>query len=332
MKCCPCRIHPMARPSHPCHPMAMSGCGKLERERTIANTRGAPPIGVGSVSPDVLFTPDGTILASWSGDNTLRLWDVATGASLATLTHTHLVSSMSFFGRRDDPRFRFIRRQRPAVGRLRRENISTHWKDILRRSRRCCFSPDGTTLASGSYDNTVRLWRVETGKAVALLTGHTQGVSSVLLSPDGTILASTSRDNTVKLWDVATGANLATLRHAHFAPSMSFSPDGRLLATSDNKTVELWDLSEWTLSRAQAVTIISGDNQEGATGRLISQPTDRRSTRSIRAKPLAGAQVTFYDHCRRWKPHQRIHDRECHNRSRRQGGGTPHPRSQSWTE
>ena len=252
-----------------------------------------PPIGVASVffSPEVLFTPDGTILASWSGDNTLRLWDVATGASLATLTHTHLVSSMSFSA--DGKTLA----SGSSDGNVRLWAVATgdHIHTLEGHSAAVAsvlFSPDGTTLASGSSDNTVRLWRVDTGKAVALLAGHAQGVSSVLFSPDGTILASTSRDNTVNLWDVSTGASLATFRHAHFAPSMSFSPDGRLLATSDNKTVELWDLSEWTLSRAQTVTIISGDNQEGATGAALANPLIVE-VRDQFGDPIAGAQVTF---------------------------------------
>lgn len=96
----------------------------------------------------------------------------------------------------------------------------------------------------------------------------------------------------MKLWDIATGASLATFRHAHFAPSMSFSPDGRLLATSDNKTVELWDLSAWTLPRAQTVTIISGDNQEGAPGAALADPLIVE-IRDQFGEPIAGAQVTF---------------------------------------
>src|SRR5438132_253227 len=64
------------------------------------------------------------------------------------------------------------------------------------------FSPDGALLASGSDDDTVRLWDAATGKATATLKGHADSVLGLAFSPDGRVLASASADDTVKLWDV----------------------------------------------------------------------------------------------------------------------------------
>ena len=77
------------------------------------------------------------------------------------------------------------------------------------------FSHDGKTLASGSEDDTVKLWDVATGRNIAILRGHTDYVTSVAFSPDGKTLASGSDDQTVKLWDVATHTNTATLGSAY---------------------------------------------------------------------------------------------------------------------
>ena len=96
----------------------------------------------------------------------------------------------------------------------------------------------------------------------------------------------------VRIWDVGTGAILATLPHTHFASSMSFSPDGRFLASSDDKAVELWDMSAWTLPRAQTVTIISGDNQEGDPGATLANPLVVE-LRDQYGDPVSGGQVTF---------------------------------------
>ncbi len=63
------------------------------------------------------------------------------------------------------------------------------------------FSPDGNTIASSSYDNTIKLWNLD-GKELLTLTGHSNAIWSVAFSPDGKTIASGSYDNTIKLWDL----------------------------------------------------------------------------------------------------------------------------------
>src|SRR5262249_15606654 len=62
------------------------------------------------------------------------------------------------------------------------------------------FSPDGTRLATASFDRTARLWEARTGQELLVLKGHTHAVRSVVFSPDGTRLATASFDRTARLW------------------------------------------------------------------------------------------------------------------------------------
>ncbi len=105
------------------------------------------------------------------------------------------------------------------------------------------YSPDCQTLASASWDKTVRLWDAKTGQELCVLKGHTNPVTSVSFSPDGQTLASASDDQTVRLWDAKTGQERRVLKgQTSLVHSVSYSPDGQTLASASyDKTVRLWD-------------------------------------------------------------------------------------------
>jgi len=105
--------------------------------------------------------------------------------------------------------------------------------------RSVAFSPDGSLLALGNRDSTIKLWRVSDGKLVRTLEGHTGWVLSVSFSPDGRLLASGSFDGTIKLWRVSGGTLLQTYDQETWRVlSIQFSPDGRLFGYGrDDATV-----------------------------------------------------------------------------------------------
>ncbi|WP_354636087.1 serine/threonine-protein kinase [Planktothricoides raciborskii] len=110
-------------------------------------------------------------------------------------------------------------------------------------------SPNGKTIASGSWDGTIQLWHVSIDNAripIQTLAGHTGAVWSVAISSDGKLLASGSADQTVKIWDLRTGELLKTLKgHDAGVFSVAFSPDNSLVASgSFDKTIKLWNIDQ----------------------------------------------------------------------------------------
>ncbi|PMB13162.1 serine/threonine protein kinase, partial [Fischerella thermalis CCMEE 5319] len=113
------------------------------------------------------------------------------------------------------------------------------------------FSPDGTSLASGSKDKTIKLWDLATGKATLTLKEHTDKVNSIAFVPntaknkslDTVRLVSGSSDNTIKLWDLKTGKEIRTLkRDSGYIYSVAISPDGQTVVSggSADNIIKIW--------------------------------------------------------------------------------------------
>jgi WD40 repeat protein len=212
----------------------------LETGRKIAIY---PQLGHTDAVNSVAFSPDGQLLFSGSTDNTIKVWDVASGRELRSLSSSAgqvNAIAVSYDGNLlasggDDA---IVKLWDVATGRLVQRFVG-HSKGVL-----ClAFSPDGKQVVSGSRDNALKLWDLATGQELRTLSGHTNDVYAVAFTPDGVRIASGSADHAIKIWNSKTGQEIRTLKgHSQTVHALQFSPAGNVLASgSDDKAVMLWD-------------------------------------------------------------------------------------------
>jgi WD40 repeat protein len=189
----------------------------------------------------VAYSPNGRMLASGDQDGTLRFWDAATGQPRGELPgHGSGVLSLAF-----SPDSRSLAVGYNKVVRLWDVQQRTYreFKGHLQSVNTVVFSPDGSQVASGSKDQTIRIWDVASGKEFLRLEGSVRSVTALAYHPDGKRLASVGADRLVRLWDLVTRQEIlqldgptGTLR------SVDFSRDGwRLAAGGDHTGIHVWD-------------------------------------------------------------------------------------------
>ena len=206
---------------------------------------------------DVVFSPDGTRLASASTDHTARIWDFASGKELFTLQgHTDTVMQIRFSpdGKRvataswdGTARVWAVATGQPLM------TLTGHKvEDQIVRLTNLEYSPDGKLLATLAVNRTVVVWDAASGRELFTLTESGEELTLFddamffffSFSPDGTKLAAGYDDGIIKVWDIATRQAVLTLSGGHVDPifSISFSPDGDKLVSDDYNNIVVWDL------------------------------------------------------------------------------------------
>ncbi|HEY9695859.1 MAG TPA: hypothetical protein V6D10_01105 [Trichocoleus sp.] len=222
----------------------------------------------------VLFSPNSQTIASVGSSRTLRLWDFRTFKELKTIKNTN-----TFFGITDA----HFHANSQTIAYVTGPKTIAVWDIKANRQIKTFevdqdpfFSPDGTIVASGlaiGRDNTVVLRDTSTGNILKTIRaksgkvspsrfddlnshlGRTSRVSGIGFSPDSKLMAVASEDRTMTLWNLNTGEKLKTFEGTSETPDISFSPDGKWIATSDTTedttdmkgayadAVKLWDTS-----------------------------------------------------------------------------------------
>lgn len=199
----------------------------------------------------VTFSPDNTQIVTGDWDGIASLWNVDTGAKLATFTNTDYVTSVAF-----SPDGRLL-------ATATRDGNATLWD--INTGKECwsishkdlvssvAFSPDGILLATGSWDSTANLWDVETGENrkcfthqkkkvnISFDSGYAEtfnqhGINCIAFSPNGKYLATGDRiagniEGFTTLWDTESGEAVWDFTHEKSATSITFSTDNKYMAT-----------------------------------------------------------------------------------------------------
>ncbi len=245
--------------------------------------------GLTSINSAIAISRDGRKVAAGAGSKVL-VWDLISGQIESTLDlPLSIVNAIQFShdGRRiiyagsakSSNATPSMIIQELGTGRIVKAYIGRYDVQALD------VSPDGRIIAIGDMSGVVRLFNSD-GRALRTLDGHKSGervsrVDALSFSPDGKLLASGGNDRAAKIWDVMGGRLLRSLTghegDLHMVFSVSWSPDGNMLATTDNKSLRIWN--------AATGVLISN------TARFEGMPGDRAYVQVARYLPTGNSLV-----------------------------------------
>ena len=250
-----------------------------------------------------VFSPDGQVVATSMGNNTVELWQLETGRELQVLSgHSGTVNCIAFDS---DSRVvaaastdHVVRIWDVKTGRELHalSHPSESDEDSYIEVIGVVFSPDDRTLATGSSDGSVRLWDTRTGRELQILNAGSGDVTSIEFSPDGRIAATGAGDGTARLWSAGTGRLVHELTRASDRivwdqVIVTFSPDGRTVLTTGSEygIAQLWDAATGlelykTPKPLPSIALVSSspDGQTIAIGSHYSLDEDYESDIAIR--------------------------------------------------
>jgi len=195
----------------------------------------------------VTFSPDGKKLISASHDNSLRVWDYASGKLMKILRgHAGWVRSCDFspdgqsvVSASQDHQAKLWSLEGYEEVRVVHVRVLSGHDDAVLAAR---FSPDGKQIVTASRDRTAKMWDFASGKQLQTLAeGHSFLASSAAFFPDGKRMVTSAMDNTTRIWDVSNGTQLTRLDGTGRAAIVAVSHDGQKVVTGgEDNTARLW--------------------------------------------------------------------------------------------
>lgn len=193
---------------------------------------------------NIIFSGDNSIMATASGDKTIKLWTVPDGKLKTTLTgHTEGVLALRFM---NNDKFIVSIGEDRVVNLWNIDSVKIVYgkRDHVKAIRALDVSYDDKWIATGGADREIFLRDAATGNVVKKLLGHENWIRTVAFSPDSKILASGADDKRVILWDVETGDQIRVFPQRGWIYDLKFSNDGKyLFAALEKNAVAVYDLS-----------------------------------------------------------------------------------------
>jgi WD40 repeat protein len=223
----------------------------------------------------VAYSPDGRRIVSESFGGTVCIWDAESGRLLmrhATrnrrVTSVILSSNGTRFASGLDDNTVCVW---DAEGGQQLARLKGHDSRVTS----VAFSPNGSRIVSASEDASVRVWDAVNGRELACLTGHDKTVTSVVVSLDGQRIASGSEDWTIRLGDAASGQQLATLSGHFLTKTVTFSADGRRVA-SGMFELPVQSVRVWDVESGRQVACVCLKDQNDHVNHVAFSPNGRR--------------------------------------------------------